>query len=107
MRLNPKRLLKFEISKGIEMVRANWRGPKGRGKPRKRGWDLGAPVSPTLKGWATEKGWTTENRWATEKGFRTVTEVPGSIHKVATRREPPGGSMTQPLKGWAKFIAPL
>src|SRR5262249_49775504 len=31
-------------------VGVKWRGPKRRGKPRKRGWDLGAPVSPTLKG---------------------------------------------------------
>src|SRR5215475_2728569 len=30
-------------------VGVKWRGPKGRGKPRKRGWDLGAPISPTLK----------------------------------------------------------
>src|SRR5262245_54697381 len=62
-----------------------WRGPKGRGKPRKRGWDLGAPVSPTLKVGLRKRGWTTE------KGFRTVTEVPGYIHNVAPRREPPAG----------------
>src|SRR5262245_22793271 len=85
MRLSPKRLLKFEISKGIEMVGVKWRGPKGRGKPRKRGWDLGAPVPQPLRVGLRKRGWTTE------KGFRTVTEVPGYIHKVAPRREPPAG----------------
>ena len=49
-------------------VGVKWRGPKGRGKPRKRGWDLGTPVFPNPKGLGYGKGLGYEKAWPTEKG---------------------------------------